>query len=234
MSRREVIGDCELWLGDCLEILPRLGFIGALVVDPPYGIKWKRGVNKARNSKPHAGIQNDHDTTVRDEVLAAFSDTPAVVFGSFYAKFPQKIKQILVWHKPPDSGLVGSVTGFRRDAEPIFLVGKWPVRTVEQSSVLRTMEGQAGTVTATGHPHTKPLELMKRLVRLTPGEPILDCFMGSGTTLVACAKLGRKGIGIEIDEGYFDIACERVRKAYDQPDLFIDRPAPLVQQDLGI
>ena len=60
---------------------------------------------------------------------------------------------------------------------------------------------------------------------------ILDPFMGSGTTGVACVKLGRKFIGIEIDEGYFDIACERIRKAYAQPDMFVEPRAPDPKQE---
>ena len=59
---------------------------------------------------------------------------------------------------------------------------------------------------------------------------ICDPFMGSGTTLVACAKLGRKGIGIELDPDYFDIAVERVRKAYEQPDLFVPAPKIVFKQ----
>ena len=58
-----------------------------------------------------------------------------------------------------------------------------------------------------------------------PGDTVVDPFMGSGTTLVACAKLGRKGIGIELDPDYFDIAVERVRKAYEQADMFVPAPA---------
>ena len=61
---------------------------------------------------------------------------------------------------------------------------------------------------------------------------VLDPFMGSGTTGVACAKMGRKFIGIEIDPKYFDIACERIRKAYDQPDLFVEPPAKATQEAL--
>jgi DNA modification methylase len=73
------------------------------------------------------------------------------------------------------------------------------------------------------HPTQKPVSLMHDLCRKVPGT-ILDPFMGSGTTLVACAKLGRKGIGIEIDPGYFDIACRRVEEAYRQPDMFVAPP----------
>ena len=58
--------------------------------------------------------------------------------------------------------------------------------------------------------------------------------MGSGTTLVACAKLGRKGIGIELDPDYFDIACRRVEEAYRQPDLFIAPPAQAKQEAMDL
>ena len=75
---------------------------------------------------------------------------------------------------------------------------------------------------------------MSELVGLfsTPGETILDPFMGSGTTGVACVKLGRKFIGIEIDPTYFDIACKRIADAYKQPDMFVERPAPPKQEAL--
>jgi site-specific DNA-methyltransferase (adenine-specific) len=74
------------------------------------------------------------------------------------------------------------------------------------------------------HPTLKPINLIKALVGTStkPNQTILDPFMGSGTTLVACAKMGRKGIGIELDEDYFEIACKRVEEAYKSPDLFIE------------
>ena len=83
------------------------------------------------------------------------------------------------------------------------------------------------------HPTQKPIALMEWCLGFLPdAETILDPFMGSGTTLVACAKLGRKGIGIELDPEYFDIAVERVQKAYDQPDLFVAPPEKPVQETL--
>jgi len=85
------------------------------------------------------------------------------------------------------------------------------------------------------HPTQKPIRLMHHIVKASsrPDDTILDPFMGSGTTLVACAKLGRSGIGIELDPEYFEIACRRVEEAYRQPDLFVAPPAPQpTQEDL--
>jgi site-specific DNA-methyltransferase (adenine-specific) len=78
------------------------------------------------------------------------------------------------------------------------------------------------------HPCPKPVRAWEWLIEKAsqPGETVLDPFMGSGTTGVACAKLGRKFIGIEIEPRYFDIACRRIEEAYRQADLFISRPDP--------
>ncbi len=81
------------------------------------------------------------------------------------------------------------------------------------------------------HPHAKPVDLLWQLVEPVAG-CILDPFMGSGTTGVACAKLGRKFIGIEIEPKYFDIACRRIEAAYKQPDMFVARPDPPKQEAL--
>jgi len=86
------------------------------------------------------------------------------------------------------------------------------------------------------HPSQKPVNLLSWLIRSysTDATTILDPFMGSGTTGVACVKLGRKFIGIELDEGYFDIACKRIRDAYAQPDFFVERPAPAEQVSMTL
>ncbi len=234
MTRKEQIGDCTLYLGDCLEILPTLWRVltrreaWALITDPPYGVSWKRGINNARQSKAHCGIVNDGDTSARDAVLGMI-DAPAIIFGSFYAPYPAKTKQVLIWHKPPDSGLVGSVTGFRRDAEPIFLVGPWRNDSVKSSVLTAPAQFRGHAAAETGHPHSKPVELIKQLISATDAEAILDPFMGSGTTGVACVNLGRKFIGIEIEPKYFDISCKRIEEAYRQPRLFAE-PAPKLRQ----
>jgi site-specific DNA-methyltransferase (adenine-specific) len=204
---------CTIYHGDCREILPHLEPVDLVCMDPPYGISWKRGINSARSSKKNDGIQNDHDTSARDECLAIIGDRPAIVFGSFYAPFPLGVKQVLVWHKPADSGLYGSTTGFRRDAEPIFLCGFWPITTVKRSSVFKIQRGQSCTVSETGHPHTKPVGLIVQLLEFAPSYgTILDPFMGSGTTLRAAKDLGRKAIGIELEEKYCEVAAKRLRQ----------------------
>lgn len=220
MIKTACIGNATLYLGGCLEILPTLPKVDAVVTDPPYGISWSRGAKTQPNDKGHEGIENDHDTSCRDSALQLLDGIPGFVFGSFYAPLPKSLKQVLVWSKPADSGVVGCVTGFRRDAEPIFIVGDFPKRNAKRSSVLTCQAGQGMTCAKTGHPHTKPLALISSLVSECPPGTIIDPFMGTGTTGVACANLGRKFIGIEIEQKYFDIACERIDAAYRQQRLF--------------
>jgi DNA modification methylase len=205
-----------IYHGDSLDVLPRLfGRLAfdVVVTDPPYGIGWRRGANPARASRAHRGIANDQDTTVRDAVLALTHTKPAIVFGSFYAPFPRRLRQVLVWRKPNDAGVVGSVTGYRRDAEPIFLVGPWPHRTVRASSVMRNAQGIGYTARQGGHPHSKPIDLLEQLIAACPPGTILDPFMGTGATLLAAKASGRHAIGIEIDERYCAIAARRLEAA---------------------
>lgn len=203
-----------IYHGDCREILPELERVAAVVTDPPYGIGWTRGVHAARRSKAHPGILNDENTSVRDAALDMLSDLPAVVFGSFYAPYPKNTKQVLVWKKPDDAGVVGSTTGYRRDVEPVFLVGPWPMQHVKWSGLLTSYTGSMAAVASeTGHPHTKPVGLMRRLIERCPDGTILDPFMGSGTTLRAAKDLGRRAIGIELEERYCEIAARRLQQS---------------------
>lgn len=182
-----------------------------IVTDPPYGIGWHRNANRSRHSKAHAGIVGDSDTSVRDAALEMLPNLPGVVFGSFYAPQPPGVKQVLVWPKPADAGVVGSITGFRRDVEPVFLVGPWPRRSVAWSSLLtRGATSIRVVAAATGHPHTKPTTLLADLISKCPPGVVLDPFMGSGSTLRAAKDLGRRAIGIEIEERYCEIAAERL------------------------
>ena len=225
-----------IYCGDCREILPTIeaGSVDLVLTDPPYGIEWTRGVNAARGSRAHSGIQNDSDTSARDEILNFTFPLRAVVFGSPYAPYPHNVKQVLVWHKPPDSGVVGSTTGYRRDIELVFLVNDWPRIAASRSSVLKSAIRSAGNPSSpagkTGHPHAKPVDLIADFIKHAGSLNILDPFLGSGTTLVACKKLGRAGIGIEISEAYCRIAKERLIAT--QRDMFTEPPKPAQTRSL--
>lgn len=211
--------DCisTLYLGDCREIVEWRSAC-VVVTDPPYGIAWKHGDWRGA---AHKGIANDEDTTVRDEALAMVpADRPKIVFGSPTAPRPIGVKQALVYQKPPDAGFFGSVAGFRRDWEAVYLCGSWPRTPVAESSILRTgAKSHIGMTaaryrndTGTGHPHTKPVDVMECLIRATPSGLIADPFAGSGSTLIAARNLGRQAVGVEVDERY----CETIAKRLSQ------------------
>lgn len=210
-----------LWLGDCREVTEWLA-ADVLVSDPPYGIGWKRGTNAARGSRSHAGIQGDADTSVRDEALSLWGDRPGVIFGSFYARQPEALRQVLIYRKPADAGVVGSTTGWRRDAEPIFLTGPWPLRSIRWTSVISSGARQQGTATGVsgryGHPHAKPVDVMETLIAACPLGVVADPFSGGGSTLIAARNQGRKAIGVELDERY----CEQIAKRLAQADMFTE------------
>jgi DNA modification methylase len=124
---------------------------------------------------------------------------------------PASTKQVLIYAKAADAGVMGSTAGFRRDAEAIYLIGKWPSGIGGQSSILKVgghVAGPAGPAAIHGHPHSKPIGLMEGLVRITTGL-IADPFAGSGATLVAAKNLGRNAIGVELEERYCEIIAKR-------------------------
>lgn len=194
-----------LYHGDCLTEHREWLAADVLVTDPPYGIAWsKHGVYDG--GKGHKGIQNDTDTSVRDDALGAFGDKPGILFGSFRAPFPAGLKQTLVWKKPIDAGVIGSTTGYRTDTELIFLTGPHIKRPPLRSSVLESVGGVGRYRTA--HPHSKPVSIMEQLIGWTSGA-VADPFAGSGATLVAAKNLGRKAVGVELDEKYCEIIAKR-------------------------
>jgi hypothetical protein len=199
-----------LYLGDCLEA-PEWLAADVLVTDPPYGIGYSRhgGGKSNRRNIPHAGILGDDDCATRDAALTLWGARPAVVFGSPWAAQPALMKQPLVWVKSPDSGVVGSTTGFRRDWEAVYLCGQWPHRPARASSVLTSGRGRVGGPSR-GHVHSKPVDLMQQLIDAAPPGTIADPFAGSGSTLVAARLQGRQAIGVELEERYCEIAANRL------------------------
>ena len=233
------IGDATLYLGDCLEILPMLGKVDAVVTDPPYGMGYN--TDSRRFSGGRTGVQRGagrNDRSIRGDELE-FDPSPwlrfpdVVLWGSNH--YAQKLPRgsTLVWLKRYQEHY-GS---FLSDAEIAWQRGGVGVYAFHapDSQGRRRMEF-TGTPFGgeTAHPSQKPVALMRWCVERVSAETILDPFMGSGTTGVACAKLGRKFIGIEIEPKYFDIACKRIEDAYKQGDLFVEPPAKPIQESLDI
>ena len=245
-DRIEHIGDATLYLGDCLEILPTLGKVDAVVTDPPYGQAYKVNTLYAGGTCESSVIQrNGKMLRVRPNIYEPVigDDTPFDPSPWF-----DLAPEVLLWgaHKfadrlPPGGWLDKVPTGKVRDqgdGEAAWINRDQPLRIFRLLwDGLCVGRGARHEVTAGQkryHPTQKPEMLMLWCLGFIKGHTILDPFMGSGTTGVACAKLGRKFIGIEIEPKYFDIACERIQKAYDQPDMFIEPPAKATQESMTV
>jgi DNA modification methylase len=223
--RIERIGDAMLYLGDCLKVLPTLGPVDAVVTDPPYGI----GMN-------YEGLTDDSiekaAPRIREMIELCLPLSPVILttVGKYsvevelYKTFPPKWR--LCWRKGITSR--PSAVGFT-DWEPIFVYGN---KVHHNSHDLFTATPEL--MGKYGHPVPKSVDWALWLIShfSHEGETILDPFMGSGTTGVACANLGRRFIGIEIEEKYFDIACRRIRDAYAQPRLPLEEPERVTQGEL--
>lgn len=210
-----------LYLGDCREVTEWLA-ADVLVTDPPYGIAWKtgrlgrysHGRNRHGTSYANPGIEGDADTSVRDDTLNLWGGRPAAVFGALTLVPPAGTRQTLAYRKPPDSGARGAYGGFRRDIEGVYLLGSWSTGIGGRSSLLTTTArcsgSPAGVAALAGHPHAKPVDVMEQLVDACPAGVIADPFAGSGSTLVAARNLGRRAIGVELEERYCEVIAKRL------------------------
>lgn len=202
-----------LYHGDCREVDEWLG-ANVLATDPPYGRDWRQGELKRSHSASRHGIVGDKTTDVRDAALGTWGNRPAVVFGDLMLAPPAGTKQVLIYRKPPDAGTRGATAGRRRDAEAIYLIGPWPSGIGGQTSILtsgaRLVGGTAGPAGRYGHPHAKPVDVMEELIGMCPPGVIADPFAGGGSTLVAARNLGRRAIGVEIEERYCEAIANRL------------------------
>lgn len=215
-KRKVVIGDCVLYEGDCLEIMPVLGKVDAVVTDPPYGISINKS-NRLSVSRGFGGQTWDDEPADMSWIVPM--GIPAIVWGGNYFDLPP-YRAPLVWDK----------NNAGRDFAD-FEMAWTNLDMVARRFVMRPMNMDGGKL----HPTQKPEQLMKWCLGFLPdAHLILDPFMGSGTTGVACVKTGRSFIGIELDPDYFDIACRRIQEAYAQPDMFIEPKAPAPKQDAFI
>jgi DNA modification methylase len=233
--RKEVIGDCTLYLGDCQEILPLLPRFDAVVTDPPYGIGESAGKAKTRTSglasrsrdaskyRRDYGDDSWDDKPVASELMQTILQSAKyqVIFGGNYYDLPPT-SCWLVWDK------LNGDTDFA-DCELAWTNLPKAVRRIRflwNGCMRRERDIDRE------HPTQKPIDVMKWCIEHIPdpSKRILDPFMGSGTTGVAAVKLGRHFTGIEREPKYFDIACKRIEQAYAQPDMFVEQPIPAPKQ----
>ena len=214
--REERIGNQRLILGDCLAVMPLLGKVDAVVTDPPYGIGAGRDVVRHSHKDKASGWDDAAIGNAHLEAIRAISAEQIIWGGNYFGLPPSR--GFLVWDKkqPENFSLA-------------MCEQAWWSRDTNAKVFSKSVLGYEKQ-----HPTQKPVALMEWCLGFLPdAKTILDPFMGSGTTLVACQRMGRHGIGIELDEDYFDIACRRVDEAARQPDLLIpETQAPPTQEKL--
>lgn len=209
--REEHIGAARLILGDCREVLPTLGKVDAVVTDPPYGLgdKLRIGGHAKWPLMRADGVPWDDAPSDAVPIAIALAGHSIIWGGNYYVLPPRR--GWLIWDKIVREFSTGH-------CEMAWTTLDQPIKAFSYAHGQLANEGKQ-------HPTQKPEPLMRWCVAMTEGT-VLDPFMGSGTTGVACAKLGRKFIGIEIEPKYFDIACKRISEASRQADLFIKQPEP--------
>ncbi len=210
-----VCGRVVLYRADCRDVLPTLARADAIITDPPYGggyaadplpvmSKDGRKVNHAPQSWDDAPAAN---------VLALPALAPlCVIWGGNYYPLPPT-RGWLIWSKPDRPPSMA-------DAELAWTSRDMNVRKIDWSIAATNAE-------RVGHPTQKPVRVMSwsmEQVGVPEGGTVLDPFMGSGTTAIACIRSGRKFVGIERDPAHYATALERIQRELSQGDLFLDSP----------
>lgn len=207
MGRVEQIGNATLYLGDCREVMATIPNVDAVITDPPYGIAstWNGGSGHGwGKATSESGLRNEWDSEVPDKStfdLILEKSKEQIIWGGNYFSLPPS-RCWFVWNKP----------------ERNFTLAEAELAWTNRDNVVRVYDGPRSDP-GREHPTQKPLALMEWCVAKTKGV-VLDPFMGSGTTGVACVNLNREFIGIEREPKYFDIARRRIEDAQRQGRMF--------------
>lgn len=234
MFEKVIIGNATLYRGDCMDVLPTLERVCAVITDPPYSANTHKQAKT--NKGKGAGVKLVTFSAIDD---AQFSDLVNMLIslcdGWVIATCDYRHAALMyqhenfvrlgAWVKPnPMPQISGDRPGQGFETVLIMHSGRNPKKW--------NRGGGAGVWVYPTHgggtqvPTQKPLGLIRAFVSdfTASGQVILDCCMGSGTTGIAALEQGRKFVGIERDPGHFAIACERIEAAQNQPDMFIDKP----------
>ncbi len=196
-----------LYHGDCREIVPLLGRFDLLLTDPPYGHDYASNHGASWSGTV---IENDSDTSVRDEIISMCRGMPMAVFGSW--KRPRlECRQLLIWNKGPAFGMGDLSFPWKNSFEEIYIIGDgWEGKRDE--AVISGHIQVSWESKGREHPNQKPVTLLTYLLSKHNAKTVLDPFAGSGTTGRACKDLGRKCVMIEREEKYCEIAAKRCRQ----------------------
>lgn len=219
MVEKVVIGNAELYCGDCLDVLQMLDAVDAVVTDPPYNIPTH--VAAGRESVRTVGDLSMIEASFRllfDQTLRLVGDSGRhFIFGDgmsypviFRAMYGKASTALLVW----DKGRIGMGREFRKQHELVMHAwgNKTPVVSSEGTGFSDVLNYKPLSSKEREHPAQKPVDLIEALLRVC-GNTVCDPFMGSGSTGVACARQDKRFVGVEIEPRFFDLACERIYKA---------------------
>lgn len=220
--RVERIGLATLYLADCMEVLPTLGRVDAVITDPPYGIDFvhggndSSGIGKGKYKTKFAGQKIIGDDKPFDPASLLEMELPSIIWGGnhFASRLPDS-SAWLIWDKRAASGHTNDFADCEIAWTNLGTVAR--VFRHHWDGMMKASErGEQRS-----HPTQKPVALMKWCIDQA-GNPqtILDPFMGSGTTGVAAVQMGRRFIGIERESRYFEIACRRIEDAQRVQDMF--------------